>query len=55
MKNNNRTPAYLKLFLISFIIISCESLIEVDLPNDQINSEDVYTDKIWFSPLKYHR
>lgn len=32
------------LFLISLLLYACESLIEVDLPNDRMNQEDVYND-----------
>lgn len=34
----------ISLFVISLLLYSCESFIEVDLPNDRMNQEDVYKD-----------
>lgn len=35
---------YFLMFILSSILFSCESLIDIDLPDDQINTEDVFKD-----------
>lgn len=35
---------YLLLLILSYNLLSCESLIDIDLPDDQINTEDVFKD-----------
>lgn len=45
ISNNIKTPIKsIVLFFIAIFLYSCESLIDVDLPNDRMNQEDVYKD-----------
>lgn len=43
-KSTHNVLKYSYLFLLLLCIQSCESLIEIDLPDDQINTEDVFKD-----------
>ena len=44
MKNNTTIKLGLGLLMMSLCLTACEKLIEIDLPNNQMNTEDVFSD-----------